>query len=67
MNCRAATTRLLEFVHAQEELLGRWQIQSYLHGNADMKPQILIIKRVLDAIAKSFGPLVAEELLGRLE
>jgi hypothetical protein len=43
------------------------QIQSYLHGNADMKPSILIINRVLDAIAKSVGPLAAEELLGRLE
>jgi len=32
-----------------------------------MKPQILIINRVLDVIAKSFGPLAAEELLGRLE
>jgi len=43
------------------------QIQSYLNGNADMKPPILIINRVLDAIAKSVGPLAAEELLGRLE
>jgi hypothetical protein len=44
-----------------------WQIQSYLHGNADVKPQLIIYNRVLDAIAKSFGPLAAEELLGRLE
>lgn len=43
------------------------QIQSYLNGNADMKPPIIIINRVLDAIAKSVGPLAAEELLGRLE
>jgi hypothetical protein len=46
--------------HAQ--VLLEWQVHSYQDGNTDMKPQLVIFNRVMDAIAKTSGPLAAEEL-----
>lgn len=58
---------LAQKVAQRARALLEWQIQSYLNGNADLKPQLIICNRVLDAIAKTSGPRAAEELLGRLE
>mmetsp|Transcript_21512 Transcript_21512/g.30828 ORF Transcript_21512/g.30828 Transcript_21512/m.30828 type:complete len:976 (-) Transcript_21512:1166-4093(-) len=43
------------------------QIQSYLDGDQDMQPKLIIFNRVMDAFAKTFGPVRAEEILSNLE
>jgi len=61
MNCRAATTRLLEFVHAQEELLGRWQIQSYPNIGAYGVMNEVYILSIAEFQKGSANPLYTQE------